>query len=294
MKKNRLDVVATLIALAVPLTATASANALIGVVEEPQCKDVAGAFVRPLFKKDGSSWSPLDSEHSAHGLIAPRMRWVVGLDGRQLAALETIDPGFTPAYSLTYARDRLLMIAPEARPPSIPNKGQQFTGWCQAPDHRPLAAVVDGSVADPDAWKPLPIKSGDAGKLFSAFREQAGAASLCPDQSGKAVPFKYSAKDVEVLRSHGDRSGRRLITLGLKTHKDVCDGPPEPAWASHTFLLSKKTTYLGRGLTVVDAADYDGDGKSEVLFWYTGYDEDGYVLLPGDGGQMTKFLWNYH
>jgi hypothetical protein len=81
--------------------------------------------------------------------------------------------------------------------------------------------------------------------------------------------------------------------LSLKQHKDVCDGSPDTAWKSHTFLLAKKTTYLGPGLTVVDAGDYDSDGKSEVLFWYTGYDEDGYVLLPGDSGQLTRFLWKY-
>jgi hypothetical protein len=293
MTKHRICLAASLIALSVPLIANASGTALVGVVEEPQCKDQAGVFVRPLFKKDGSSWSPLDSEHSAQGLISPRMHWVIGLDGRQLAAVDTIDPGFSTAYSWTYPRDRLLMIAPEARPPEIPNKAQQFTGWCQAPERRPLAALADGSIADPDAWKPLAIKSGDAGKLLSAFRQQAGAASLCPAESARAVPFKYGAKDVEVLKSYGDRNGRRLITLSLKQRKDVCDGPPDTAWKSHTFLLAKKTTYLGPGLTVVDAGDYDSDGKSEVLFWYTGYDEDGYVLLPGDSGQLTRFLWKY-
>src|SRR5262245_13568775 len=171
MTKHRIGLVASLITLSVPLTANAGI-ALVGVVEEPQCKDAPGVFVRPLFKKDGSSWTPLDSEHSAHGLISSRMHWVVGLDGHQLAELETIDPGFTTAYSWSYPRDRLLMIAPEVRPPSIANKPDQFTGRCRAPDRRPLATVIDGSVADPDVWKPLAIKSGDAGKLLSAFRQQ--------------------------------------------------------------------------------------------------------------------------
>ena len=292
MTKHRIGLVASLITLSVPLNANAG-TALVGVLEEPQCKERADVFVRPLFKKDGSSWTPLDSEHSAQGLISPRMQWVVGLDGRQLAALETIDPGVTTAYSWSYPRDRLLMIAPEVRPPSIPNNAQQFSGSCQPPHQRPLAAVVDGSVGDPDVWKPLAIKSGDAGKLFSAFRQQAGAASLCPGESGKAVPFKYGAKDVEVLGNYKDRNGRRLITLSLKQHKDVCEGPPDTAWQSHTFLVAKKTIYLGPGLTVVEAGDFDNDGKSEVLFWYTGYNEDGYVLLPGDSGQMTRFLWKY-
>src|SRR5262245_36116928 len=106
MTKHRIGLVASLITLLLPLPAKAG-TALVGVVEEPQCKERAEVFVRPLFKKDGSSWTPLDSEHSAQGFISPRMHWVVGLDGRQLAALETIDPGFTTAYSWSYPRDRL-------------------------------------------------------------------------------------------------------------------------------------------------------------------------------------------
>lgn len=294
VRQHGIGLVASLIALWVPLIANASGTALVGVVEEPQCKNLVGVFVRPLFKKDGSSWSPLDSEHSAQGLISPRMHWVIGLDGRQLAAVDTIDPGFTATYSGTYPRDRLLTIAPGVPAPTIPNRAQQFGGWCQAPGRRPLAAVADGGVADPDFWKPLAVKSGDAGKLFSVFRQHAGPTSLCPGESAIAVPFKYGAKDVEVLRSYQDRHGRRLVTLALKQHKDVCDGPPDTAWQSHTFFVAKKAIYLGPSLTVVDAGDYDNDGKSELLFWYTGYDEDGYVLLPGGSDQLTRFLWNYH
>jgi hypothetical protein len=72
MTKHRIDLVALLITLSVALTANAG-TALVGIVEEPQCKEGASVFVRPLFKKDGSSWSPLDSEHSAQGLISRRI-----------------------------------------------------------------------------------------------------------------------------------------------------------------------------------------------------------------------------
>jgi hypothetical protein len=288
--KRRIGSLAILMAPLLPMIGNASAATLVGVLEEPQCKAGTALYVRPLFKKGSGSWSALNSEDSARGFISTRMRWTIGLDGRELATVETIDPGFTTSYPWTYPRDRLLSIVPEASPPSIPNKTQQFAGWCQAPHGRPLAAVVDGSVVDPDVWKPFPIRSGDVEKMFRAFKRHAGAASICRDESEKAVPFEYDAKDVEVLRGYRDRNGRRLITLSLKRHKDVCDGPADTPWQSHTFLVSEKPTYLGPGLTVVDAGDYDNDGKSEVLFWYAGYNEDGYVLFSGNTGQMTKFL----
>jgi len=45
---------------------------------------------------------------------------------------------------------------------------------------------------------------------------------------------------------------------------------------------------------LLDVGDYDKDGKSEVLFWSSGYNEDGYVLYYDDFRKKVPFKWHYH
>jgi hypothetical protein len=45
---------------------------------------------------------------------------------------------------------------------------------------------------------------------------------------------------------------------------------------------------------LVDAGDYDGDGKSEVLFAVDGYDLGGYRLFYRDFSRSSEFLFSYH
>jgi hypothetical protein len=65
---------------------------------------------------------------------------------------------------------------------------------------------------------------------------------------------------------------------------------------SHTFVVtSTNVGYIGQGLELVDAGDYDMDGHSELLFWSSAYNRDGYVLFPSNlAATPTTFQWNYH
>ena len=37
--------------------------------------------------------------------------------------------------------------------------------------------------------------------------------------------------------------------------------------------------YIGVGIDLIDAGDYDGDGHSEFVFKYRGYNLDGYEMF---------------
>lgn len=278
------------------LGGSAEGATLLGVLEEPQCKENAGTLARVMFAKSDKAWIPLGDEKAARGYIAPEMSWTVALDGRSVGEVRTKDLGFTTPNAWTYPRDRLLNPVAGAALPHFANKAQRFGGWCEAPKNRPLVLVSGGRVADPDQWKPIPWTDKEMALLFNAFKAKVGTALRCPNQAEQGVPFAYAAKDLEALWSYGDKGGRQLVTVRLKRLKDTdtCDGPVELAWDTHTFLLSPKAAYLGPGLDLVDAGDYDNDGQSEALFWFSGYDLDGYVLFSNRFATKAEFLWSYH
>ena len=45
---------------------------------------------------------------------------------------------------------------------------------------------------------------------------------------------------------------------------------------------------------VIDIGDFAGDGHEEALFWLSGYDEDGFVLLYDGFKKSARFAWSYH
>lgn len=273
---------------------TAGGQTLLGVMEGPQCNDQSGTAVRALFAKSETEWTSLSSESAARGVHLEKINWVIALHGRKIGAIRTLDPGFRTPDQWTYPRDRLLNITPNQTIPRVANKLHLFAGWCRAPHNRPLVVVSKGNVSDPDNWKPFKVGTSLIARVFVQFRKQAGPAVLCPEHSDSSVPFSYTSDDLEVLAGFKDRSGRQLISVRLKPRTDGCDYPSDAAWDSHSFLVTAQTTYLGAGLTLVDAGDYDANGKSELLFWFSGYNQDGYLLFSSNFAKEAEYLWNYH
>jgi hypothetical protein len=55
-----------------------------------------------------------------------------------------------------------------------------------------------------------------------------------------------------------------------------------------------KAMFIGAGIRLVDAGDYDNDGKSEVMFAINRYDEGGYELFYDDFKGHAVFQFSYH
>jgi len=273
---------------------TAGGQTLLGVLDEPQCKGQSDTAVRALFAKSETGWTPLTSESASKGIDLEKINWVIALHGRKIGQVRTLDPGFSTPYEWTYPRDRLLNISPNQTVPRVGNELHLFAGWCREPRNRPLVVVSNGSVSDPDNWKPFKPDASLIARVFPLFREHAGPAVVCPQHSDSSVPFSYTPDDLEALEGYRDRSGRRLISVRLKPRAGGCHYPSDEAWDTHTFVVAKQTTYLGAGLTLVDAGDYGANGKSELLFWFSGYDRDGYVLFSSDIAKKADYLWSYH
>ena len=280
----------------VPSKLGAGSASVLGVLETPQCKEEGGVHVRALFAKSGKNWISLSTDEAGRNFLTAKMEWTIIYEGKKLGSLETTDPGFITEYPWTYPRDRVLNPIPGQSLPVIKNEGQRFHGWCSTPEDRPLIVISSGSAIDPSKWTPSTLSVKDKERIFGAFKKAAGHAFFCPKDLEAPVPFRYTLKSIEVLGCVKDKVGRQLVTMRLRPVKEseTCDGPIDTAWDQHTFLLSDSTTYLGMGLELVGAGDFDGDGQSELLFWQSGYNEDGYLLFSSGLKQKAKYLWGYH
>lgn len=291
----RFFAVSLLLVLGLSAAASEPAAVLLGVLEHPQCADDPSLGARALFAKDRDHWFALSTEEASRRVALGALDWSVAFDGRRLGSLRTNDPSFKSPYAWTYPRDHLLSIAKGQTVPTIANSAGAFAGWCDAPQYRPLVLVTGGHFHDPQSWKRVRPHSSVRSELFRAFAAARGTAYSCSGALGtEPTAWSYSSSDLIVTAEYKDNAGRLLVGLTLDPKHRTCDGPPDVLDATHWFAVGDTVRYLGVGFSLVDAGDYDGDGRSEVLFWYSAYNKDGYTLFYDGLQKQVDFRWTYH
>jgi len=266
---------------------------LVAVLEHPQCKKPSQIMVRPLFTKDHDEWMALGSREILDRAVPGERQWTITLDGRNRGILRTTAARpDTPGDRFT--RDMLLELAPGQQPLHIANIKKQFGGWCEPPPDRPLVLVNGDNFRDPDAWKPFTPSAGVRQIVFPAFHRAVDSVYNCPKDPEKAVLFDYTWSDLKIVAGYRDRVGRTIVAVELDPRAWTCDALRDPIWDMHWFRFVDQPVLFGRSLELVDAGDYDADGKSELLFWHSGYDEDGYTLFSPDFTKRVDYWWSYH
>lgn len=274
---------------------------VIGVLEQPpQCSKTRSIGVRPVFARRGASWIPLIGRDSLRGIDLKAQQFTLAFDGKSLGTLNTTDAEFA-GDDWTFRRDHLLDVTPGQTIPAIANRSHRFHGWCNAPAIRPIVAVTSGNYADPESWKAFQPSRAVIDSLFPAFQKAVGKATNCRhtvsargDSSEHEVVYRYTARDLVAVAAYRNNGGREIVSLRLRDGIRPCDYWMDPQMLDHWFLVATVPKSLGDEMDLVDAGDYDGDGKSELLFWATGDDVDEYILMYDDFAKQAEFYWNYH
>jgi hypothetical protein len=279
---------------------THAGPSIIGVLEQPQCAKEKKLSVRVLFVKDSTVWKALDDAAVANKLNLVSLKWTVAFDGRNLGSLKITDasPSAPPINAWYYKRDKLFEVPTGQKIPTVKNDSESFMGWCNVPEYRPLVLVSEPNFVDPEKWKSFMPAPYYKQKLYVPLKLVIGRfkAFRCVNvPEYHMVPFDFQPDDLVLYKSFRSAAGRELVSIGLDPKKINCDGPPEPEWSGNWFIVDgDKLEFLGNQMEMVDAGDYDKDGCSELLFWHSGYNRDGYILIYNGLKQKTEYLWGYH
>jgi hypothetical protein len=217
--------------------------------------------------------------------------WTIAFDGRDLGRVTARTPKEFDLYSRIGLQD-VISKGP------VPTIGKKSTGYGAAGDaatYRPLVAVSEPNFKDPETWKPSQPGTGAIGMVRQQFRKRFPSVSNCTNRADTAAkPWSYRDENIRVLKAYSASTHWSVVQVRLAEYR--CDGPPDDPFLDYWFAVSpaNEITLLDGGMWLVDAGDYDNDGKSEIVFAINRENTGGYELFYDDFKKHVTFQFSYH
>jgi hypothetical protein len=143
--------------------------------------------------------------------------------------------------------------------------------------HRPLIATTGSRCSDPEGWKRARVSRDELLRLLPTIHER----------EVELFRMRQNADEhYAVEKAYRNARGDRLLVV---TTADVKEG-------YGTRLLVHVTPggdprIVAEGVSVLDAGDYDGDGRSEVVAMAAGAEGGTIMLFSDDFAQQARFDW---
>ena len=289
--------------MAVALTGSAQAataqETVIGILEEQPSETEAKPipYVRAVFRKAGGTWTAYDPACPKGSCFPRETNWTVGFDGKAVGQVRGVTPR---AWEMMSDVGRQT-LAPAARAPFLGQRSNKFAGWAGGPVYRPLVSTSTGQVTDPESWKAAQVPAAVDAALRQRMRTKFPTVMRCASaEENVPAAWAYTDKDLVVEQGYASATGWRVARVGLNPDDYRCDGPldtvGESAFSVLTVAISPDgaMTDLGFDMRLLDAGDYDSDGKSELIFMYSHYNADGYTLFSNAFAETATFGFSFH
>lgn len=281
----------------------AGQSTVLGVLE-----DVPGVYfgegnsrkMRVVFRKDSRDWHAFRSQCPDQDCLRtvtseyPReVTWTITFDGNNLGKVTAR----TPREFNFYSHVGLQEITGKNTVPTVGARSTRYGGFADAEVFRPLIANSQPYFKDPESWKPSHPSIDIAGLLRKAFRQR--FPKLCrvgPQDETTLKPFLYRDNDVVLLNAYMSKNGWVVARLHLEEAIDCDDQEAGFQIDDPWFVVDPQNSvkYLDDGMWLVDAGDYDNDGKSELVFSIDRYNRGGYEIFYDDFNKHATFEFSYH
>jgi hypothetical protein len=274
-----------------------SKEIVIGLLEQFRYKQ----YIRVAFHKQGAVWTAfpnnfksIESLQDAMSKYPEEMEWIVSQRGKRSGTIISFQPSLISA--LSEAGLHMMKMGEDI--PSSGDLTEEFSGNAGKPCARPLVCSSQSMIADPDGWKRVRSTAGLVRACQPAFKVAVKDLYVVSD-SGKKAKLKYKEGMAVVHECWAAKDGTIYLSLKISGNMDKLSGYQVPAgapeWEPQGFMINPKgkATWLGSGLRFVDAGDYDKDGRSEVIFFYTRGNSDGYAMYHSGFSKAVSFSWSY-
>jgi hypothetical protein len=287
----------------VPNIGETQANVILGVLE-----DIPGEYarepdfraVRAIFKKVGNDWQAFPTKTRSYRDLETlptsypkEMTWIIAFDGRNLGAVSSR----TPSHFKFYYEIGIEEITSQNPVPTVGMKSVDYSGSLHEPVYRPLVTISQPNVSDPEQWKRAQLSQELIAAARQQFRVKFPKVTNCRNpEENIARPWKYGDGDIQVTKAYSSKDKWSLIELNLTSN--ACDGEQDfqDAFHGQWYVIepSGVVRFLGTDMWLVDAGDYDNDGKSEVLFAIDEHNKGGYRLFYRNFTKSAEFAFYYH
>jgi hypothetical protein len=277
-------------------------NVVLGVLEDQPGYYAGDPYfrdVRVVFQRNGPDWQAFRSNCPDQDCLKKipaeypsEEAWTIAFDGKSLGTITSRAPREYKWYA-SVGQEEIVGTGPV---PTVGKRSTEFAGQLGGPVYRPLIATSRPYVNDPDLWKPFTPGSDTVAAIRQQFRKQ--FPKLCrlggPDGT-EMKPFPYRNGDVNLVKAYGSRAGWVVARLHLQAVdcEDVEAGfDIDDPW----FVVGPEGSvkYLDSGMWLVDAGDYDNDGKSELVFSIDRDNRGGYLLFYDDFKKHVAFEYSFH
>lgn len=271
-----------------PKQAPADERLVLGILEHHNDGEQKGHSVRVAFFKEDNQWKAFPSSFHTEAELSQAVRsfpesvaWTVCSDGRGVGTLASKN---LPTVSF-YKDVGMHRITSGGSVPTVGKPSELFSGWPGGQTYRPLVLNSRADCADSGQWRPEKPAAGEVDAIREYLRV-----------NFKAAASKLSKAKLAANKSYGSRArGAKLVSLNISGAEVIPtseeDDQNKDAWF---YVEGKEVRYLGSNMLLVDAGDYDGDGKEEAVFKVQRYNNDGYVLCHDGFAQKVEFSWGYH
>ncbi|MBN2321788.1 MAG: hypothetical protein JXR49_22105 [Acidobacteria bacterium] len=271
----------------------------VGVLEECSDQEFSNhnlsKRIRPLFMKKEAGWQSLEEKIADKTLYPDETRWTIAFDGRCLNTFRGIQKDFPQKFE--WHLPRIIAQIPDGSYdlPQFGEPNREFSGFTAHHCYRPLVVLSNDKCTDPKQWRSFSPQKAVIDSIKPDFLKHLHQIHFtCPDVDIQNPPLT-------VAKSYKSKTGNMLVNIETKCAVSMWFyidqyGKKQnlSSLVDWKYILNDFGGDNDSTMRLVDAGDYDGDGDSEVVFWISRYNRDGYIMFYEGFEKFIEFSWGYH
>lgn len=260
--------------------------------------------VRPVFAYEKKKWTSYAKEFDSgceNQAISPNLwrgrTWFSKERDGHIASLRSGGPIWLPNSLF-----RCMQEITEARGYSgQEERTLEFAGWLNDPVVPPRVLCTKKRMLgkDKDKWQVIASPEKVPESVADIVTDDINMVYLKPErqQSGMKFLSPNIIDQIKIDRVVCNKHGQELFEVWWDYDEKNTESIKEPMDVPICVLRDKKTgkcTLLADGMRFLCAGDFNGDRRSEIVFWCDRYNRNGYALFDSKFSKLAEFIWSYH